>query len=284
MAQELKPIIESYNVAEEYLYNKQYLFIKGYATKGEMVNTLKALPLARKLHDGQYRKGTTIVDGKEVKLPYVLHVLKVCSTLIALDLPMSDSELDILYSAALCHDMLEDCTQYFTSDEDLVTKYGMPAEVLDIVRLVSKKSGANDYELNDYFNNIKYNKYALLIKLADRSHNVETLSVMKIEKIHKYVEETRRWIYPLCSYAKQNYPELSSGITILKSKILSLTEATELLVDMFIDRINKKDDEINHLYKMIEQYDIHYTHMDYEKELAFDGIVPASDDCGGKNG
>ena len=274
MEQELKPIIESYNVGEEYLYNKQYLFIKGFATGRELVYTLKALPLARKLHDGQYRKGIIVVDGKEVKLPYVLHVLKVCSTLISLELPMYDEELDILCSAALCHDMLEDCTDSFTSEDDLVTKYGMPQQVLDIVKLVSKKSGANEYELNEYFNNIKYNKYALLVKLADRSHNVETLSSMKIERLHKYVEETRRWIYPLCSYGKQNYPELSSGITILKSKILSLTEATELLVDMFMEQINSKDDEIKYLYNLLSQNNISFTHADYEQDIAFEGIVP----------
>ena len=63
----LQPIIESYNVNEEYLYNKTYIFIKGYASGRNFVNTLKALPLFRKLHDGQYRNGTVLIDGKEVK-------------------------------------------------------------------------------------------------------------------------------------------------------------------------------------------------------------------------
>lgn len=39
---------------------------------------------------------------------------------------------------------------------------------------------------------------------------------MKVEKFHKYVKETRTYIYPMASYMKENYPELSNGVTILK--------------------------------------------------------------------
>lgn len=248
----LQPIIESYNVNEEYLYNKAYLFIKGYATGRNFVNTLKALPLVRKLHDGQYRKGTVIIDGKEEKLPYVLHVLKVCSTLMSLNLPLDDDELDILYASALCHDLLEDREDVFVNGgSELYTKFGLDKRIYSIVKLLSKKSGSTEEELCIYFNNIKYNKFALLIKLSDRSHNVETLSVMKTEKLHKYVKETRDWIYPLVSYGKQNYPELSNGFTILKAKIVSLTEATEVLVDMFSEQLMLKEKEIAELKKQL---------------------------------
>ena len=254
MAKTMKPIIESYNVDEEYLYSESYLFIKGLATGRNFSNTLKALPLARRFHDGQYRNGTTNVDGKEVRLPYVLHVLKVCSTLMMLELPLSDSELDILYASALLHDVIEDRADLFPSGgSELVTTYHFPDEVYQVVRLVTKHAGSDEYELNDYFNNIKENKLALLVKLADRSHNVESLSVMKIERLHRYVQETRQYIYPLCSYGKQNYPELSNGFTILKSKILSLTEATEVLVNMFMTQITDLENEIEVLRGEIEE-------------------------------
>lgn len=256
MSKELKPIIESYNINEEWLYNKPYLFIKGYATGRNFSNTLKALPLARKIHDGQYRKGKVVIDGKEVQLPYIIHVLKVCSTLISLNLPLSDYEQDILYATALCHDMIEDRPDIFKNGTELVTRFNIDENVYNAVKLLSKVSGLDEYELNDYFNAIKYNKIALLVKLSDRSHNVETLSVMKVEKLHKYVEETRRWIYPLCSYGKQNYPELSSGFTILKSKIVSLTEATELLVNMFSEKLVEKDKEITELKEKLKKQEV----------------------------
>lgn len=260
---ELKPIIEAYNVDEEYLYNESYIYIKGHAGALKLSQTLKALPLARQIHNGQYRKGTVIVDGKEVKLPYVLHVLKVCSTLISLGFNEKDNDLDvdILYAAALCHDMLEDRKDLFPKGGiELYTKYNFDKRIYEIVRLLSKQSGANEYELNEYFNNIKYNKYALLVKLADRSHNVETLSCMEINKIHKYVDETRRWIYPLCTYAKDNYPELSNGITILKAKIVSLTEETELLVNKFTEKLDEKDQIIKELNEKIKQMEKEIEH------------------------
>lgn len=70
---------------------------------------------------------------------------------------------------------------------------------------------------------------------------------MKVEKLHKYVDETRKWIYPLSSYAKANYPELSNGVTVLKAKIMSLTEATEAIVEMYDEKLAEKDCEINDL-------------------------------------
>lgn len=248
---ELKPIVESYNVEEEFLYNKPYLFIKGFATGKNLPYTLKALPLARRIHNGQYRKGLVKIDGVDYKLPYVLHVLKVTSTLISLNLNLTTQELDILLTASLLHDAIED---YFKQDgKELITQYSFPKEVYEIVKLISKESGATEYELNVYFNTLKTNKFALLIKLADRSHNVEDLYNMKIEKLHKYVKETRDYIYPLSAYAKANYPELTNGVTILKAKIVSLTELTETLVDMYTKEISKKDKEIEELKKQIEE-------------------------------
>ena len=249
----MQPMVETYNINEEYLYSKSYCFIKGFAIGRNYVNVLKALPLARKMHNGQYRKGLVEVDGRMVQLPYVLHVLKVCSTLINLNFPLDDNELDILYTCALLHDVLEDCSEYFPNGGmELVNQYGFPKEVLEIVLLLSKRSGASEEELNEYFNNIKRNKYALLIKLADRSHNVEDLYNMK--NIPKYIKETRDYVLRgLCAYGKSNYPELSEGITTLKSKILSLTEATEVMYGKCMEVEEKKNKEIEQLKLEIEE-------------------------------
>lgn len=253
MQRELKPIIETYNVDDEFLYNKVYLFIKGYAVAKGLKYTLRALPLAREIHNGQYRKGTVNIKGIDYKLPYILHCLKVCSTLISLDLPLTDDELDLLLFGAIMHDTIEDHSNFFKNDgEELVTEYGFPKEYFELIKLLSKHSGSTEYELSEYFNNIKKNKIALLIKMADRSHNVEDLYNMKLEKLHKYVTETRTWIYPLASYAKANFPELSNGVTILKAKIVSLTELTETLVDMYQEKLDEKDKEIEILKSEIE--------------------------------
>ena len=248
MKKEIQPIVESFNIDEEFMYSKAYLFIKGYATGRGLKYTLKALPLARKIHNGQYRKGNVEIDGKQCQLPYLLHCLKVCSTLISLSLPLNDEELDLLLCESILHDSIEDNDGFFKNGgRELTTEYDFPEEVYETIKLLSKYSGADEFELSEYFNKIKKNKFALLIKLADRSHNVEDLYIMKIEKLHKYVKETRSYIYPLCTYAKANYPELSNGITILKSKIVSLTELTETIVDMYEDKLKDKSMEIENL-------------------------------------
>lgn len=249
----MQKIVESFNVEEAFLYNKTYLFIKGYATALKLPQTLRALPLVRKFHNGQYRKGEVIIDGQSYKLPYVLHVLKVCSTLISLRLPIRTDELDNLLAAALLHDSIEDCEQYFPKGgSELVSEYHFSQKVYEAVKLVSKRSGATEEELNDYFNQIKRNRLAILIKLADRSHNVEDLYVMKPEKLHKYVQETRNWIYPLTTYGKANYPELSDGFTILKAKIVSLTECTETIINIYENELAEKDKEIAALKEQLK--------------------------------
>lgn len=296
MKKEMKPLVESYNIDEEYLYKETYLFIKGYAEGRNYRNTLKALPLARMMHDGQHRKGLQEVevinhvvemviddsiennDGTIMKpivknvhetifvhLPYILHCLKVCSTLISLNIPLSDEEMDILLASSILHDTLEDCEEYFPKGgEEYITKYGFPKELRDVIQLLSKHEGSSELELNIYFNAIKKNKIALLVKMADRSHNVEDLYNMK--NIPKYIQETKTYFLgkknfgSIVSYGKQNYPELSNALTNLKSKILSLTEEAEVMYNKqlaIIDEkdsiIKAKDEEIKLLKKQIEE-------------------------------
>lgn len=263
----LTPIIESYNTDEEFLYSKTYLFIKGFAIGRNLKYTLKALPFARKIHNGQYRKGIVTIDGKEYRLPYVLHVLKVASTLISLSLPLDNDELDMLICVALLHDSIEDAEDGFFKNDghELVSDYGFPEEVYKTIRLLSKRSGATEAELNAYFNEIKKDKIALLVKMADRSHNVEDLYNMK--NIPKYIQETKDYFLggkknlgSIVSYGKQNYPELSNALVVLKSKILSLTEEAEVMYNKQLAIIEEKDaiikakdEEIARLKKLLEE-------------------------------
>lgn len=240
----LEPIIESYNVDEEYIYKDIYMFIKGVATAKEYNSTLKALPLARRIHNGQYRKGDAKFKGEWVKLPYILHCLKVCSTLISLHLQLCDEEKDILYAAALLHDAIEERRDLFPRGGiEFHDEYDFPMRLVEVVKLLSKQPGLDEYEINRYFNELKRDKLALMIKLADRSHNVEDLYNMK--NITKYIEETRTYFLEngICAYGKDHYPELSDGITMIKSKILSLTEVQE----MGELSLKKKDEEIARL-------------------------------------
>ena len=91
--------------------------------------------------------------------------------------------------------------------------------------------------------------------MADRSHNVEDLYNMK--NIPKYIHETKTYFInhndSIVAYGKQNYPELSNALTVLKSKILSLTEATEFMFNHQNEIIKQKDAEIEQLVKQLEE-------------------------------
>ena len=84
------PMDDIYDEAGIPGYIKSYMFLKGYSVGKDLHQMKMALSLARKLHDGQYRK-----DGS----PYLQHPLKVCSTLISYGI-----EDDVTLSAALLHD------------------------------------------------------------------------------------------------------------------------------------------------------------------------------------
>ena len=79
-----------------------------------------------------------------------------------------------------------------------------------------------------------------------------------MKNIPKYIKETRDYFISkggICSYAKANYPEITNGVTILKSKILSLTEATEVVMMRQAQLLNEKDEEIADLKEKLKKYE-----------------------------
>lgn len=100
--------------------------------------------MREKLHDGQYRK-----DGA----PYICHPLRVCTTLISYGV-----DDDITLSASLLHDVLEDCRDKLPlGGKELMRQYHLDPEVLEIIQLLTKESGLDDYELSLYFKKIEAN-------------------------------------------------------------------------------------------------------------------------------
>ena len=74
---------------------RMFTYVKGFAMGCKLPETLKALNYARKLHKGQYRK-----SGE----PYIIHPLTMVCQAISLGI-----ENDIILSAILLHDVVEDC-------------------------------------------------------------------------------------------------------------------------------------------------------------------------------
>ncbi len=200
-------------------WEETFLFIKGYAIAKEMRNTLIALSVASQLHANQKRKG-----GE----PYLIHPLEVASYLINLSI-----DDDVTCAAAILHDVVEDCN-IEDAYKELAQKYDLEKDVVKVVLLLTKeknyKSGSSAETL--YYQNIKSDKRALIIKLSDRANNLSTIDAFTKDKMIEYVSETRNLIFPLCKYGKAYYPEYSDAITIIKYQMVSICETIESLYEI----------------------------------------------------
>lgn len=206
-----------FNEKDTAAYIDSYMFIKGFAVAKGLTQTLIALAVARHFHDGQYRK-----DGT----PYICHPLKVCSSLISYGV-----DDDITLAAALCHDVIEDCKDSLPyGGHELISEYGMSEDVIKIVRLLSKEPGLDDYALSVYFDNIKKDPRALLVKLSDRLHNSSTLYAFTLPKMKKYIRETYMFLIPMASYGKRYYPQYTNTLSILKNSIYSLNHSMDIMI------------------------------------------------------
>lgn len=145
-----------------------------------------AFELAREAHAPQKRK-----TGE----PYILHPIAVAN--IAAEELMLGANPVI---ACFLHDVVEDTP--FTI-ENIRERFG--DDVAFLVKVVTKKP-THDYELSkqldnyrQLLNSMQYDIRAILVKLADRLHNMRTLASMKPEKQMKIAGETDYFYAPLAN-------------------------------------------------------------------------------------
>lgn len=192
-------------------YRKTLLFIRGYAKGKNMPNTLKALALSERLHEGQKRRCGD---------PFIIHPLRVASYLISLKI--ND---DVTCAAALLHEVFKHCN--ISRDEnELTQKYGLNPEVTELIRLVSK---ADNVSVDDYYKGLKSDYRALLIKLSNRANTCTMLSTLDDKQRKEYILENKNYIYPLCTYAKAYFPDYSDQVVNMKFHILSVCRVVESL-------------------------------------------------------
>ncbi len=119
--------------------------------------------------------------GKE---PYILHPLKVQSfvenhnygVMKRIALTLDEEELILAQCVALLHDVIEDTSITY---EDLLLSHKLPKAVCDAVLLLSKVKGEDDQV---YYERLKHNKLARVVKLADLHHNID---LNRLKRIHK---------------------------------------------------------------------------------------------------
>ena len=184
--------------------DRMYTYVKTYARVKNLYQTSKVLPYARELHKGQVRKGKD-------KVPYIYHPLLIACHALALGL-----DDDNIVSAALLHDVCEDCG--VTVDELPVNELTKEA-----VSLLTK---VDSIDKEQYYQRISRNPIATMIKLLDRCNNVSGMAAgFSKEKLVEYIKETESVVYPLLQKAKSEYPMYSNQIFLIKYHMTSVIEA-----------------------------------------------------------
>ena len=165
--------------------------------------------------------------------PYIIHPLNVAYILA--DVGMDDSTI----CAALLHDVVEDTD---ATDEDLRKKFG--DEIADMVAGVTKLgkiqfASVEEQQVEDYrkmFLAMGKDIRVIIIKLADRLHNMRTLKYLKRDRQIANAKETMDIYAPLAN--RLGLYSIKWELEDLSFKYLYPEEYHEL-----VEGINKKRDE-----------------------------------------
>lgn len=187
-------------------------YVSAYCNAKHLYQTKRALAFAKEKHDGQYRKP----GHSEERVPYIYHPLLLTCHALAMGL-----EDDDLLSACLLHDVCEDCGV-------LIDELPVNDQIREAVRLLTKPEnfGKTDSEYRNYYEGIAGNRIALLVKLLDRCNNVSGMATcFSDEHMAEYIKETHEYIDPLIEKARDEYPQYSNQLFLIRYHMNSVLEA-----------------------------------------------------------
>ncbi len=210
----------------------------------------RAYRFARKAHEGARRR-----SGE----PYILHPIAVAQIVIS-ELGLGSTSI----CAALLHDVVED-TDFTT--EDIEAAFG--PKIASIVEGMTKISGGifgdqaslQAENFRKLLLSMSTDVRVVLIKMADRLHNMRTLGSMRPEKQYKIAGETLYVYAPLAHRLglfkikteledlafRYEHPEKYREITAYLDRSAKDREA---LVEEFVAPVRKKLDEAGFRYEM----------------------------------
>lgn len=163
-----------------------FTVMKGRCTSSEMKRIRDAFEMAFEAHSRQQRK-----TGE----PYIIHPIAV-ARIVAEELELGTSAV----IAAFLHDVVEDTPHTI---EEIRERFG--EDVAFLVDVVTKRKKTQDGQSKQVENfrqimdSVHYDIRALMVKLADRLHNMRTLSSMKPDKQMKIAGETDFFYAPLAN-------------------------------------------------------------------------------------
>ena len=210
-SEEVKKVTEDLS---DRLFNESRMgtYVNAYCDAKKLYETKRALAFAKNKHDGQYRK-----EGhSNERIPYIYHPLLLTCHALALGM-----EEDNLLAACLLHDVCEDCG---VEADDLP----FDDEVKDAVRLVTKPKDYNGSEEDRkaYYDGIAGNRIAMIVKILDRCNNVSSMATsFSDNRMAEYIMETHQYIHPLIEKVRDEYPQYSNQMFLIRYHMNSVLEA-----------------------------------------------------------
>lgn len=191
----------------------------------ELLN--KAWDYATKMHANQFR------DSGE---PYITHPVAVCGILFDLGLDCST------LAAALLHDCVEDTP---ATNEEITALFG--EEVAELVAGVTKLDKiafkSKEEEQAENFRRMFFamakDIRVIIIKLADRLHNMRTISSISPERQHAMASETLEIFAPLASRLGLSY--LKCELEDLCLKVLEPEVYDQLAKEITLKRAERQE-------------------------------------------
>ena len=224
----------------EDLYQELISSVRKYHPSADISMIQKAYEVAREAHKDQKRK-----SGE----PYIIHPL--CVAIILADLEL-DKETIV---AGLLHDAVEDTWMTY---EEVEKEFG--SEVALLVDGVTKLGQLNyskdkvelqEENLRKMFLAMAKDIRVILIKLADRLHNMRTLQYMKPEKQLEKARETMDIYAPIA---------MRLGISKIKVELDDLSlkylkpEVYYDLVDKIALRKSEREEFVNSIVRQVKQH------------------------------
>jgi guanosine-3',5'-bis(diphosphate) 3'-pyrophosphohydrolase len=211
--------------------------VKSYYNGTDIEMIREAYLYAKEAHEGQFRN-----SGE----PYIVHPLRVAYTLAEL-------ELDVpTITAGLLHDVLEDTSKTMSEIE---RKFGPEVgQLVDGVTKLSKieyksKEEQQAENLRKMFLAMARDIRVILIKLADRLHNMQTLRHHSVEKQKSIAKETLEIYAPLAH--RLGIFRLKWELEDLSLRFLEPEKYYEL-VERIAARRQEREEQINQVIERLK--------------------------------
>ena len=250
--------IEEFQTPEQ-LYEELILRVRKYHPSADISLIQKAYQVASQAHKGQVRK-----SGE----PYIIHPL--CVSIILADLEL-DKETIV---AGLLHDVVEDTIM---TDEEICEQFGKDVALLvDGVTKLDKLSFHGEHgnydkdteklerqaeNLRKMFLAMAKDIRVILIKLADRLHNMRTLQHMRPEKQQEIARETLDIYSPIAQ--RLGISKIKVELDDLSLKYLE-PEAYYDLVDKIAIRKSVRE---RYIQNIVDEVSVHIKNAGIKAEI-----------------